>query len=172
MALDFMILGLPRSGTTWAANFLTTDHSLCLHDPLFRYSLKQLDELSVPGKRLGISCTMAWAYTAWVQRSTCNKVWLYRPIEDIKASLARFSLPLPIHALRVSAYHDLGHILVRPWSDLFRPDTAQEIAEWCGVTFSAERHAELVAMRIGPRWDSVPMEREAVRRAIRRMEAL
>lgn len=27
--LDFMIIGLPRSGTTWAANLLTTDAVLC-----------------------------------------------------------------------------------------------------------------------------------------------
>ena len=30
----FFVTGLPRTRTAWCANWLTTDHSLCLHDPL------------------------------------------------------------------------------------------------------------------------------------------
>ena len=33
MRLDFAVLALPRSGTTWLANLLTTDTTLCRHDP-------------------------------------------------------------------------------------------------------------------------------------------
>jgi len=33
--LPFFVSGLPRSRTAWMANWLTTDHSLCLHDEPF-----------------------------------------------------------------------------------------------------------------------------------------
>ena len=36
--IDFMIVALPRSRTTWLANFLTTDKTFCFHDPLAEMS--------------------------------------------------------------------------------------------------------------------------------------
>ena len=34
-----MVIGLPRSRTTWMANWLTTTDTLCLHDPLANYTI-------------------------------------------------------------------------------------------------------------------------------------
>jgi hypothetical protein len=59
--LDFIVLGLPRSATTWLANWLTTDRSLCLHDPFAKTLPEQWD---AGGKRLGISCTGAYLMPA------------------------------------------------------------------------------------------------------------
>lgn len=52
--LDFIVTGLPRSGTTWLANWLTTDRSLCLHDP---YALGPPETWPRDARRFGIACT-------------------------------------------------------------------------------------------------------------------
>ena len=57
--MDFIVTGLPRSGTTWVANWLTTDTTLCIHDPLYKYHLEDLDNIET-NKKLGISCTAIW----------------------------------------------------------------------------------------------------------------
>jgi hypothetical protein len=36
--VDFMVIALPRSRTTWLANFLTTEKTFCYHDPLAEMS--------------------------------------------------------------------------------------------------------------------------------------
>lgn len=80
---DFIVLGLPRSGTTWLANFLTTDRSLCLHDPF-----NELPEhWPLDGRRWGISCTGAYMLTGWLKRQQCPVAVIERDPTECAASL-------------------------------------------------------------------------------------
>ena len=83
--MDFIVLGLPRSGTTWISNWLTTDRSLCLHDP-FAYALPE----SWPrdARRFGISCTGAYLFPKWLAQQECQVALIERDPEACDASLA------------------------------------------------------------------------------------
>jgi len=143
--IEFMVIGLPRSGTTWAANWLTTERTHCLHDPLYRYHYTQLD--SIPSaKILGVSCTGLWAFPEWVNEHPARKVILHRDTAEINASLKSLGLPAwpstycPIDDLRGEHHH---------WRDIF--DRPEEIYTFLtGLPFDAVRHAELVKMNIQP----------------------
>ena len=54
--IDFMVIGLPRTGTTWASNWLTTDSTQCYHDPLYHTHYEDWDEkFSARDRKSGIS---------------------------------------------------------------------------------------------------------------------
>lgn len=90
--ISFMILGAPRSGTTWASNWLTSERTLCLHDPMFTHQLEDLDKL--PHDRpLGVADTGLALYPSWVNEHPARKVILHRDPEQIEDSLRRAGLP-------------------------------------------------------------------------------
>ena len=84
--IDFMLLASPRSGTTWAANLLTTDTTLCLHDPLFTHHYSELDGIE-SNKRLGVSCTGLCLFPEYVNSHQARKVVLHRDLREINRSL-------------------------------------------------------------------------------------
>ena len=43
--IEFMVLSAPRSASTWAANWLTTEKTLCLHDPVLEHYPEDLDRI-------------------------------------------------------------------------------------------------------------------------------
>jgi hypothetical protein len=57
MANNFFITGYPRSRTSWLANFLTTDRSLCFHDALAECASVEhfIDKVLVAGSTYGQS---------------------------------------------------------------------------------------------------------------------
>src|SRR5437773_11222101 len=81
-----MVLGMPRSGTAWAANWLSTDHTLCYHDPLWHRYYTELDEIEST-KRLGVACTGLALFPDFVNGHPARKVILRRPIGEVNASL-------------------------------------------------------------------------------------
>jgi len=104
-----MLVGLPRSGTTWAANWLTTDRSLCIHDPLNQYHYQQLDNIECPGKTVGISCTGIYLWTDWLNKHPARKVIVHRSVGEIKYSLREAGIQLKVfkpHLLdKVEGFH-------------------------------------------------------------------
>lgn len=88
--LDFIVLGLPRSGTTWLANWLTTESSLCLHDP-FAEGLP--DSWPIDTRRRGISCTGSALMPRWLAQYTCPVAVIERDTADCDRSLAQLGLP-------------------------------------------------------------------------------
>jgi hypothetical protein len=89
--LRFMVIGAPRSGTAWAANWLTSDGYLCLHDPLWDHHYGDLDQFSDP--KTGISCTGIAYFPDWVNQHPARKVILHRPRHEVQASLDALGLP-------------------------------------------------------------------------------
>ena len=89
-----MVLGLPRSGTAWLANLLTTDTSLCLHEAFMHYDIEQLDAREKPpAHRFGISETSAIFIPDEINQHSACKIIIERPIDEINLSLYRIGLP-------------------------------------------------------------------------------
>jgi hypothetical protein len=157
-----MILGGPRSATTWAANWLTTDATLCLHDPLLEYTRNQLDVLQIPGKQIGISCTGALLFPDWVKAHPCPKVILYREVGQINASLRGLGLD----ELEPNRHHarmaQIPDALLVPYEHLFRSLDAEGIAKHLGVPWDPYRHDQLRRMRVEPMWRHLAVGKRAV----------
>lgn len=88
--LDFIVLGLPRSATTWIANWLTTDRTLCLHDP---FAMGEPETWPVDYRRRGICCTTAYVLPGWLNAYHCPIAVIERDPATCDASLAKLGLP-------------------------------------------------------------------------------
>ena len=165
-----MLLGGPRSGTTWAANWLTTDTTVCLHDPLLEYRIEHLQRLTfADGKRLGISCTSACLYPDWVNAQKCPKVVLMRDVFDINRSLRELGLVELIperHEARMAAVRNAMFV---PYEWLFAPTGAREIAKHLGVPWDPVRHDILQQMRIEPMWKRLNVGKDAAMQLVQRI---
>lgn len=89
MRLDFIVLGLPRSGTTWLANLLTTQQSLCLHDP---FATRLPEQITGDGRRLGVSCTGMYLMSELLAQQHCPVAVIDRPVEACQASVEKLGL--------------------------------------------------------------------------------
>lgn len=170
--IDFMVLGGPRSATTWIANLLTTDYTLCMHDPLLEYTRAYLDQVEIPGKKLGISCTSALLFPEWLGAHPAKKIILWREPREINVALERLGLT-PIdpykHADRIKL---LPTVRVYHWEQVFYGQVASQICRYFGVPFCPHRHNELRAMNIQPQLNRLPLGREAVRELSERVSTL
>lgn len=143
--IEFMVLGLPRSGTTWAANWLTTDTTLCLHDPIATTHYRDLDSIR-SHSMLGISCTGTCMFVDWVNNHPARKVILHRDITEIRKSLELIGLndfqcdESVLNRINGRHHH---------WEELF--DNPQSMYEFLlEKPFNKERHNRLVDMNIQP----------------------
>lgn len=170
MAINFMVLGGPRSATTWAANWLTTDTTICLHDPLLEYPIQHLQRMTFDGKRFGISCTSALLYPDWVNAQKCPKVILYREIKEINRSLRELGLVELIESRHLARLNNIHGALIVPYEHLFSPTGAGVIAKHLGVPFDAYRHDVLMQMRVEPMWKRLNVGRQAVTDLIQRIK--
>lgn len=166
--IDFMILGLPRSGTTWAANLLTTDTTICLHDTLLTTHYTELDKIEKGGKRVGVACTGLYRFPEWVNAHPAKKVALFRPLEEVNKSLADIGLM----GVGVDDLAELRKIKAAPfyWADLFVPSLCAMICESLGVPFDADRHAELVNIEMQPKFSGLKVGAEVTRRLVEEMQ--
>jgi hypothetical protein len=145
VSVDFIVLGLPRSGTTWLANWLTTDRSFCLHDPF-----NQLPERwPRDSRRFGISCTGAYLLPKWLDLQHCPVAIIERDPKACDHSLERIGLgdtsPL-VTALRNTEG--------RRWrfDDIWNEEKARELWAFLlpDAPFDALRYRLLREMRIEP----------------------
>lgn len=169
--ISFMVLGGPRSATTWAANWLTTDRTLCLHDPLLEYPIERLQRITFADKRMGISCTSSMLYPDWVNAQKCPKVVLHRPVAEINRSLRELGLVELIparHEARLDSVKgpDVMHV---PYEYMFAPAGALVIAKHLGVPFDPLRHDVLRQMRVEPMWRRVNVGKEAAALLVKRI---
>jgi hypothetical protein len=158
-----MVLGMPRSGTTWAANWLTTDTTLCIHDPLARYLVNQLDAIQSQ-KTLGVSCTGLALMPEWLNAHPARKVILRRPYAEVKASLdgQGFVGFQPIDLDSIQGVHC-------NWLDIFtNPKPIYEFLT--DKPFDAERHAELAQMNIQVDYERVQFSKEAATHYMRSLQ--
>lgn len=144
--IDFLVIGLPRSSTTWIANWLTTDRSLCLHDP-FAFGLPE--QWPRDARRFGISCTGAYLFPKWMAALKCPIAVIERNPDDCDASLARM------------AWGDVSGcvepFMAAPgqrfrWSALWDEDKARELWDFLmpGLAFDSIRYRMLTEIQVQP----------------------
>lgn len=160
--MNFMIIGLPRSGTTWAANWLTTDLTHCYHDPLYTAHYTDWDSLSIPGRETGVSCTGIWRWADWVNSQECPKVIIHRDVGDVIRSMREVGMPPVFEGDADSLNRIIGlHV---PFSDLF-DENAQGIWEHLVITpFNRERHQELAMIEMQPQFSGLKVGRDVTLR--------
>ena len=169
MHLDFIIVGLPRSGTTWAANWLSTEHSICWHDATGSALPQELEKKPSSKKYRGISCTGAWMWKDWLETHPSPMFILERDHDEINASLVEMGLP-PLGESEFAAFEALRGPRVQ-FTELFT--NPRPIWEYLlpDLAFDAERHEELAKMNIQP-IDKVQVpDAEYIRRALADLNA-
>jgi hypothetical protein len=160
--VEFMIIAAPRSATTWASNWLTTDETLCLHDPLIKWTRDELDAIETP-KMLGIACTAIALFPEWVNAHPARKVILHRDLSEVDDSLDRIGMTgCGSQWAGVLDRIDGVHM---PWDALFDPVRAKAIYEYLlDRPFDAERWAVLREINAQPHFQGVSINREATAR--------
>jgi len=160
--IEFMVIGAPRSGTAWAANFFTTDTSLCLHDPLWQTHYGTLDRFQTV-KRFGIACTGSALFTDWLASHPAPKVILHRESAEIDESLAELGLPPLAPIWRTGLLNRIDGLHVH-WRELFakpEPIWRHLMRE---IPFNRERHSLLCALNVQMAFERIAINRDAAQR--------
>lgn len=148
--MKFLLSALPRSGTTWAANWLSANGVLCLHEPLYRSRPDEVMDMDV-----GVSCTGMWLTD---KKITCPHVIIERPLPEVNDSLHTLGMPA-VPRWMAQKFAELQGPRFH-FKELFTEEGARAI--W-GVLRSDEfdpaRHRELTTYNIQPdfrRWQPNP----------------
>jgi hypothetical protein len=146
--IDFAVISGERSASTWTANWLTTDDTICYHDPMLRWTLDELSHLKVPGKRVGISCTAQGHFPEWINRQLCPVIVLHREHAEIEASWSKIGVQ-PFQSKPDLTLVAGSHWT---WASVFSPEVAKAMWEYLipGKPFDLGRHHELVNMHVQP----------------------
>ncbi len=168
--LDFAVIGLPRSGTTWAANWLTTDRSLCLHDPLANHTLDELASFRIPGKLCGIACTALWRAPEWVAKNVKRVLLIDRDPDDLNESLRAIGLfEMPDQDIQM--FMDMPGQRA-DMAQLFDQKFAEDIWHTLvpSLEFDAQRHELLTGFMVNPYFAGWEPNPAAVRDWARRVQ--
>lgn len=162
MTLKFMVIGLPRSGTTWAANWLSTDDCLVQHDPLYRAHYTDWG-----AKFQAVSCTGIWRWPEWVNAQPCPKIILRRGEHAVRKSLLRLGAPDAIgpgDESRLNKVRGSHHA----WTRLWEADYAAYIWSLChpDKPFNLARWQAHVEMNVQPALQHIHPDREATQRLV------
>jgi hypothetical protein len=166
MKISFVVVGLPRSGTTWIANLLTTEETLCLPDP-FASGLPESWETD--GRITGVSCTGAHMFPNWLRSQNCQVAAIVRPQSECEKSAA--SIGLDWHNAVERAFPPVDALRV-DYSDIWVEESAAELWRYLlpSIPFDRLRYRQLRRMQVQPympAWSYVPgifeemMRREA-----------
>lgn len=164
--LDFLVLSLPRSGSTWCANWLTTHASFCLHDPLAHRSLDDLAALDMSRRQLGAACTALWAFPDWCERHVKRVLILERDPDEVNASLSRLGVGSIPQAM-LTLFRAMPGERV-PYKSLFDQVNARWIWDRLGIIgeFDEDRHRALVNMNVQPNLKTWRPDPDVTRRHI------
>jgi hypothetical protein len=166
--IDFMIIAAPRSGTAWAANWLTDDHSFCHHDPLFERHYEDLDSMDADGRVLGVACTGIANFLEFLKGHPAKKVILHRRQDQVNdACVANGFPPVPMQFFKnLDAIEGL-HV---PWTWLFaKPENIHRFL-FGDRRFDARRHQLLVGLNVQRDLEQIKPNQAATRRLIEEMK--
>lgn len=163
--IEFMVLGLPRSGTTWASNWLTTDTTLCLHDPLWNYHYTELDAIESQ-RMIGISCTGLFVFPDWLNKHPARKIILHRNLDEINESLTKIGLEKITSEMHSTLEKING--LHLPWTDIF--NNPKPIYEFLlEKHFDEERHALLKKIEMQPNFAGLTIGKDVTKLLMREL---
>ncbi len=164
-----MIIAAPRSATTWASNWLTTDTTLCLHDPLVKWTRDELDTIE-SSKRLGVSCTALALFPEWVNAHPARKIILHRDLHEVDESLEHIGMAACSRQWegvldRIEGVH-------LDWQVLFDPLRAKYVYEHLlDLPFDAERWAVLREVNAQPNFRQISVNKAATARLMSELRA-
>lgn len=167
--IDFMIIAAPRSGTAWAANWLTDAHSFCHHDPLFERHYAEFDDMDrVDGRQLGISCTGIANFPEYLKTHPAKKVILHRREDQVQDSCSAIGFPpMPTGFFEKLKAIDGLHV---PWTYLFHKPEGIHRYLFGDRLFDARRHALLVQLNVQRDLESIRPNKAATRRLLQEMK--
>jgi hypothetical protein len=145
MAIDFLILSLPRSGSAWLSNFLTWGDCFCYHDPMAGGPIARLERQA---QVTGAIDTGAWMFPAELP-PVARMFALRREPRRIARSLRARDLPAD---LDFEAWRDMTSTLVTfDYERLFDLGYLREL--WTLVAgpsavFHVERARQLISMNV------------------------
>ena len=153
--VEFMVLAAPRSGTTWASNWLTTDKTLCLHDPLWTHHYSDLDKIT-SRKMVGVACTGLYMFPDFVNSHPARKVILHRDEKEINVSLEAIGLPTLSNTekdlCKIAGWH-------MDWKQIFtKPKAIYEFLT--DLEFDEERHSLLKEIEMQPNFEGLTINRK------------
>lgn len=159
--IDFMVIAAPRSGTAWCSNWLTTETSLCVHDPLFEHSPETWD--SIPSDRqLGCACTGIATFPKFLRHHPARKVVLHRDMDEVNLSLHQMGLSRLHAEYWTDALRRVDGLHVH-WRNLW--ENPRPIWEHLMRTpFDAARHELLCKLNVQMDFERVKPNPAAVRR--------
>lgn len=168
--IEYMVVALPRSGTAWAANWLTTDTTLCIHEPLFRLHYSDWDTklTAKEGSHVGVACTGIHNFPDYLKDHPARKVVLHRDVSEINKSLKEIGL----EALPADAERGLMEIdgLHAHWLDIFEnPKTIYEFL--LSKEFDKYRHRELVNFNVQCNFETVYVDQKATQKLINEVQS-
>jgi hypothetical protein len=167
--ISFMVIGAPRSGTAWAANWLTTERTLCLHEALFEHYIEDLDALP-HGRLLGLADTGLSLFPQWLMNHPAKKVILHRPRREIERSLRRAGLPYSGTVNWVQKLHAIEGLHVE-WDALFKaPRTIHEYLFGDSIPFDQERHALLSRFNVQADFEKIDPDPAVCRRLVAKLQ--
>jgi hypothetical protein len=166
--IDFMIIAAPRSGTAWAANWLTDSHSFCHHDPLFERHYSDLDAIESDGRVMGVACTGLANFTEFVNGHPAKKIVLHRRPDQVNdACLANGFEPVPMELFKkLESIQDALHV---PWTYLFQKPEGIHRFLFGDRPFDARRHRLLVGLNVQRDLEQIKPNKAATRRLIEEM---
>ncbi len=149
--LKRMVIALPRSGTTWAANFFSVPGETMVHDPLYHTHYSDWNKTYD-----AVSCTGIYDWPEFVAAQTCPILILHRPLHEIRLSIYQryqegSNWLLPDAEQRLLRLERPG-VMVAHWRGLFNPEIAARMWRHLHMPaqFDAVRHKELSKMRVDP----------------------
>lgn len=162
--VEFMVLAAPRSGTTWASNWLTTDRTLCLHDPMWTHHYSDLDKIQTK-KVLGVACTGLYLFPDFVNQHPARKVILHRDENEINQSLNNIGLPslsnMERDLCKIAGWH-------MDWRQIFtEPKLIYEFLT--RFEFDEERHELLKQIEMQPNFEGLKVGREVTARVMKEL---
>lgn len=145
-----MVLGLPRSATSWLSVLLTTDKSLCIHEP---FAGGPPETWPRDDRRFGISCTGAYLFPAWLRAHKCPTALIVRDPEAVDESLAAMGFGSTEGELQEAFAAADGRRF--QFDDIWIEDEARALWEFLlpRVPFDALRYRQLVGLQIQPHMD-------------------
>ena|ERR1700722_10517108 len=161
-----MVISGERSGSTWVSNWLTTDTSICYHDPRYRWTEEQIRHLKAGKKRVGICCTYAGMDPEWANRQLVPTVILHRDPKEIDASWAKFGI-VPFVSKPPLDCVGGWHV---DWKAPRHPQMAPEIFEFLlWKPMDIDRWKELVQMNIQPHYAGIEMTGGGIKELTRKI---
>lgn len=165
--IDFMVITAPRSASTWTANWLTTDTTLCMHEPSWKMDCSAFDSIESE-KMLGLSETGSIGFHKWAKQHPARKVILHRDIDECSASLQALGFPplsdywrTALDGIEGRHYH---------WQDVWDEAKAKDIYEFLlQREFDAERWRWIKEIEMQPHFAGLTINKGVAARLLKEM---